>query len=1380
MAISTRINRKLSPIYRYGFEQPYRQSLGRPFIRLLNWYTGFGKTHTAACFALDLFLNEKVIPVFLAPLQSMVTGFAGEVRGHLGTDRFRDDIESAIRSRGASVPIYRLYSREYHSNDRTFFQTVLLLEKWLQGQPLVYAAMEKDLSNGRRGAAGVSTLAGQLAECRNKCNFCLQSDFHSLPPYSDDYEVQKSLYERGAEKVLSMANRITRKIIDMEVRSRYNGVRYRFMREAVVDDMVQRLFPLQAFGERPGIIIGTAAKAKTSLQVLLYDENEGRCKWADYDSLFEFARELNTTGSPLAKLVDPQLKRVRVVTFIDEEEDSYWHLFDQHKSVVNPQGRNDLNEVIGEFHKFLDLKWPFAFEHGSDRELARKVFQYLWAFADISSEVEQIFNHERLKNGASFIAPERAVAILHEVLEDKWPDVSSQFTNEQLSELFNALVMNNDVHNDFHRFRQKAHVLKKVREFVHELPKSGREDEYSVFRRVRDLIFDKKFFLMSRSSYGEMLDQPSQTFFNASSNIMTTDYLSRLELLPETGNQTIRLEFREHSLKKNAFTLLHYLKFVLLIADVLNNSNGVRTINFTKDDQDRYPNLYKFARDVRQLFKSRNHQEGLDGEALATEPVDDDFFFAGTKSVVSLDESHRQAVEYNATRNIALSLSIISLRDTPEEDLRNLLGENNGIYLISATGGLQPASTGAFNQRRLQGMLKDIGGRYFPMTPQEVAIVAAEAQRASCTRRRDVQIVDDSLLQYRFPTSPFLAGLLAAFFGALPSGGVHRYDRISRFKEHEVRGLVASLDRLLSTPRRSALCLCLSMQWARTCLIGLAQSTAFVKQLDHIGHHFVVDPMLLPQYRKAGVSEKIHIVLYAAGQFKKRDTSQIGAVQAADDNGQFSDELLKALDITDKKVLLWTAYRSAARGVNFITRRNGEEVDFEMVYLVNSPFYNRHTQPKARGFHMESFQSLIQVLNDRPGGATMMNRTEFLYEYARHRWAIMRLEHFIDLCRTLFQALGRVERRPDNFIERQEIFLDVEVAKTLELGTRFAPELRERASATQIAVLNRIDEYNRATALFADEEERRRHSFASLRLAEGFKRHTEQLPRRFRSSPEARTMWESMFDERMVTDPKAYIAHLQRCGVPDTYCKALYFRAPSWATLYGANVHMLGKQQRIITDYADGTDSYDWVGLLAPASLLRELPAPFCHLHKFARGFPDKQSDGEYVLVPQPWFVIEIIKGYIAEQVFLHFVQCEFGLDLTSSEETGRFKLLDVLAHPKCADIYQKYDFYIEIDRKVLLGVDIKNWTRLTDHLKKEELEREARLKHRQLNALFPGHTVHALYVNLYGAHKYTYERQPVSGAISFMSMYVQSTLFRQGAWIPNANLTASMLWSGA
>ncbi len=58
------------------------------------------------------------------------------------------------------------------------------------------------------------------------------------------------------------------------------------------------------------------------------------------------------------------------------------------------------------------------------------------------------------------------------------------------------------------------------------------------------------------------------------------------------------------------------------------------------------------------------------------------------------------------------------------------------------------------------------------------------------------------------------------------------------------------------------------------------------------------------------------------------------------------------------------------------------------------------------------------------------------------------------------------------------------------------------------------------------------------------------------------------------------------------------------------------------------------------------------------------------------------------------------------------------------------------IDDRIVVGVDMKNWSRVTDRLNRSELRRAAQEKRARLHELFPGKATHAVYVNLHGAYK--------------------------------------------
>lgn len=1364
--------RSPSDIFRLGFHEPYLRAKDGPFIKLLNWYTGFGKTYTAAGFAVKLRRECDVIPVFIAPLQSIVAGFSGEIGKHL-SEVYADDVEAEVRRQGETIPIHRLYSIEYQLNDRKFFEAALAFGAWVRAHREMFAS-ERDT----RGDPS-SSLDAKLAELTGKAKTCKDSTFWNLSPSDDMFEDTKEAYLKAARRAHDLAERLTKQVIVRDINSRERfAAGPLYLKEPPVAEMVRRLHPLQAFLDDPGIIITTASKAQVQQHVYIYDEEKGSYGWSKFDNLPLFLKELNRDGSTLGRLVSQRPDSARVVTFVDEEEDSYWYLFDQRKSVVNSEGRNDLNLVISEFFTYFDLKWPLAFDGdlGAGLQLASKVYEYLEHFAEVAKAVDDEFVIERKRTGAAFIPDFRRVAILRKALEERSKSVAESFDNGELLLVLQQLHDRNDAHKAFKRFRQKARVLALLRKYIEGVtPK--RRSNYERFRTIQDLVCDKKYFTMSRATYGEVLDQPGQTFFTETASVMATDFLKQVELCPDTGRQTVRLRYYEREVPEHAYTLLHYLELVLFMARVLVKDSGEDAIEFSKDDRDRYRELYRFRNDVRRLFKDKVASEGVQQQTSSDELLTEAFFFDSTKSVVTLEESRRQAEEYNRPADVCLTLTITSLRASPEEDIADALGRSNGIYLMSATGGLVSASTGAFNIPQLRRALEAKDGYFSEMTEAELEVVAADAREKMKVRGRKVVILDDAHPSNGFAVSDGFKGLLDAFKKEIPKKEEYGYAPLNRHKEHELEGLVASLDALLSNSMRSGLVLCQTTQHIKKCLQRLANSSdGFVRQDDMTGDLYTIRPSRLPFYRKNGSKDEIRLVLYSAARFRKKDSTKVGAIEESDDSGQFSEDLESALDVTSRKVLLWSAYGSASRGINFNTLQNGVKRDFELFCLLNDPYYTRHTRPGTRGFSMEMFQGFVQVLRDENEAWAAMSRRELLYQYSRNRWKRLRKEHYIDVTRTVFQALGRGERRPHEPMDEQRIYMSSEAARNIHLGLRHAPELRVRASPAQHSVLDEIDRRNEERALFATEADRREHGINSLALAVDFRGVTSELPKRFRSDESARSTWTAIFDSLMFSDPQKYLAKLERHGVPTAFVQGCYLEVSAHADLYTKEKSMAGVSELVITDSFDGTDKYEWASMVAPASLVVNLSSETRTLLRKARGVEFENEQGRRRLVPQPWFVTEIMKGYIAELELEAYIKMQFGVakqELAGFGD-GALRYLALENHPLVAALYQLYDYYLEVGQDVLIAVDVKNWARSTDHMKREELQHEAEIKHERLSALLPDRTIHAVYVNLYGAHKLTI-KGPMKGSIRFMSLYVQKTNSQDG-WMPNDNLAAALL----
>jgi hypothetical protein len=138
--------------------------------------------------------------------------------------------------------------------------------------------------------------------------------------------------------------------------------------------------------------------------------------------------------------------------------------------------------------------------------------------------------------------------------------------------------------------------------------------------------------------------------------------------------------------------------------------------------------------------------------------------------------------------------------------------------------------------------------------------------------------------------------------------------------------LVASLDKLITGNKRSALALCQTMRHMKTILLSLCNADdGFVRKMGCSDNLFEINPAALRYNygRSDGVtcSTKIVLILYEAGAFRKK-TRKINESEDDQESGEFADELHQALNTTDHKVLLWSAYKSASRGINFLLRHH--------------------------------------------------------------------------------------------------------------------------------------------------------------------------------------------------------------------------------------------------------------------------------------------------------------------------------------------------------------------------------------------------------------------------------------------------------------------------
>ena len=993
----------------------------------------------------------------------------------------------------------------------------------------------------------------------------------------------------------------------------------------------------------------------------------------------------------------------------------------------------------------------------------------------------------------------RRQQIFIEQFRRSYPEHSPRWSDGELVAVYRNLIEEGgDAHADFARLRQKGAVMSQFREFLStELP-DAMGTPFDRYRHVMSLVGDKKYFLMDRISYGEVLDQPHQTFFSESGAVMSTDFLRCVELIPATGRQVVRLHFHEETPREGAFTLEHYLRLVLFIARVL--TEGKHGAGMSKEDRTKYPKLAHFKDEASALFKPRDAAHAIDEMLDSDKLLDEPFFFGILKSVVTLEESFLQAEEYRRDADICLTVTITSLNRTPEDDVARALGQSNGVYLLSATGAIKGSSSGAYNMRELERIVVGKGGLHLPMSDEETAVVKNQTRELAMLRSRRVMIFDDHSIRDSAETSEGFRGLVAMFEEQLKDAE-DEYESIPNiYKLQEIAGLLVTLDRLLATPARSGLALCQTTKRMRVALTNLAKmgrrsgmhGESFVTAVDHIGGNiYQIDPRFLPTYKVHGQKDKITLVLYEAGRFRKTSTEKVGFDADGEDAGQFNDELNRALDLSaGGKILLWSAFGSAARGVNFLTLDQGVQRDFEVFAIVNDPFFTKHTRTGLRGFIMQTFQSYAQVIFDTDDAWRSSSLRDFMSGYARRRWPTLQREHFIDITRTLFQAIGRGERRAKIAMERpQEILLSAGAARSLTLGIRHAPELVERASAAQQFVLEALQGYNAGQQLFASEEVRRHHERESVVRSVGFREYSKLIPSRMRRDPAAIRLWKKLFDPIMFSRPEEYIQRLQAAGVHKDFWGAAFLKVPQRSALYLKTVVANGHQIKVITDAGDGQEAYEWAAMLAPQGMFNMMSAATRSFIRALRpGAPcEPDADGRLMrLVPQPWFLIEVMKGYLGEQEFESFMKDHVqgsmapADDMFAADPVLKLMRTEDLTEDGEAKLFQLFDYYFDEQRSDgkqagLVAVDVKHWTQRSDQMLGAEMRETAETKFARLRAIYPDRHLRVVYVNLEGNQKVT-GAELHNGEMRFASLFVRTEARGFKPWEINTRLAEMMI----
>ena len=1344
-------------------------SKNKCFVKHVNLFTGFGKTHQSASFAIDTLRSfGDVYSIFLVPTQAIAAGVQEslEQQPRDWSDQYALALEEAADRAGLKIPIYRIYSMEYLRKQADFHSALISFGEYLRSNPQILQAI-KGLEKKPEARSPLDHVTKMMKDAKG----CLNSPVMVAAQDVDTTDENEHWFDIMGKSAYSEADWLMKKLVQLRMKKDKTVIDAKCFSRPHIAGLFRKILPVQAFVDEPGIIVTTASKAMTQVSAC-FALDEGKIVSQDYVNLPAFVKAASNPDSHLGSAIKRNKDAAQFLIFIDEEEESYWYKFDSHLSQVNKEGDNDLNEVLSQFLKLNDINLHDGFGAYGDKKLAQKIYRDIKSIAAVSLEFTDALTKKNSGIPPDDIRADRLRAEYTSVAQGVAETLISDYSNAEIDCII-KYILSQDAHASFAAFKRKASVIEALKPYISTLPGSRKDTDADKLAGLFRLIMNKKYFTMNRVMYGEVLDQPMHTFFSDNLSVMSTDFLKRMRITPATSGQTLALTYEDGPVDQKSFTLYHYVQLLLVVSRLLADEKFGGGV-VPKSESTRYRDLMNFKVALRKTYKASIIESGLAQLTFDDQLVDDSFVYESLKSVISLRESFRQNLEYNAGRDIALTVSLSALKKTPEDDIDQYLGTRNGVYLMSATGGLNSASSGAFNMQQLRKLVADRDGFFFEMSDEELKLVQARREYLAPKRERHVSIFETLKPEAMAAGGNNYSFLSKRMLQKVQDGAsratVSKLKNI--YKVAELNTIIAALDLISKSDITSAMVLTQSLAMIKPALKAMALSDdKLIEMIDVEGDVYLFHQSRLQWNEHLTDKRPVRIVLYKANRFATKAKDSL-VIEDANENGQFSPELHQALDTKDAKVCLISAYKSASRGLNFqITTEKGQQ-DFEMLVLANDPYYTRHTRTNSAGFSMESFQSFCQVRKDTEGDSHAgITQSELLYLYQRHGWKSLEPEHYIEILRIIMQSLGRVERRPELAPAKQYIYIANDAAHQINLGLRHAQELPKRASLTQLAVFKALDDYLISQSLFGSPDELRKHHKDSKRLVSGFRRLTKENSREFRDpSSDSRRIWENRFDERMFTDPVAYVQHIAASEMPEPkYAGACFFGRRPFTAMFVTNIdehsqplEVHGQPYEMITDHQHGTSVYDPSSRIVNHGLLASMSKRSQQLMQ-AFGKAIAANDQPYTLVPQPWFAMDIMKGFIAEIEFEELIRWHFSVKRKSKrQQDSSMSYLEPMGHAFESDLYQLFDYYLEIGADSLVAVDIKNWAPMTDRYQSDQLLSRAEEKLLKLKALFPGKKIRALYINLQGVEKISIPPRR-QGDIQFFSMYVRNgTMVKQ------------------
>lgn len=1268
---------------------------GRPYVKGVYEPTGSGKTYAAARLVVDAFTADTpTIPVFIAPIKRLVEDFSGAVAAVL-KERNRSDVH-----------VYRLYARADFENDESVLSEAIPFcveaKKSLRDvdslcDPFSGSGGFNDTEGTRKKKSPAEwvTLTKNAIDQYRRCR-----EWARVSP------LDPTLAEQMAEamrRIWSGLYALCSEIVRKEVLGDY---RHGLFKNQALRPILLKVMPLNLFAHEPGIIIATASKfASQAREVRQKISKIGKASatFHAYDNFFEWVSE----------------RQERFLLLIDEEEETYSFLLrSQKKDLTNRDV--DLHRVVYAFFHHFDLGSLANYADAEGESFARRLFA-------VTGEVVS-----QLKNIRS--ALEGAISVDEQI--DRLRSISSLsgFDTAQLRILVRDYFGKNDIQNDFAKLKQKLQILEAIKRFIKEVhrpwPNEDANEEYfDVYRRLERVFQDKKQILAGRKTIRDLSNDLEYLFFNERLEIFDHAVLDRVRVMPAIAHRNLELvtvdELSQESVSRQveSFSLGEFLRFVMLMTRILLKTPieipvDSRSLRIS-DNQ--WSVLYRYRRKIGNW--GIKPEDLPDETSSANDPsLTPELVFQQSKFALSIVEDLGRREEYSADLRV-MAIAATVLKRTPEDLLTTFLRAGTGIsdeksnqgnlvYLMSATGGMG-GCWGSNNLRYLSQQLGETGTGIIGATNSEMEFMSAFRKHRASLRDITVTDFDSENHVARIQPGALYTPLEREFLKELLAPDANGYVERNPHKLNEIRHLAALLSRLACGTERSAMAFTQTVGKFKEILNRLAMRGMGVEADKEIRGLYTFDPGAF-----GSQGEPIRIITYTANFGKDAPRIVDGEVRELTEADGVDDEadesvLSALLDERAQKILFLSSFRSASRGLNLTLKFDAPSgvvgtKDFDILMVAMSPHYDGlYRVPDETLIHMEKLQAMLQHL--------YLKNTLITYRYrdlpqaiADGREEAFRPEYFRKIGREIIQTIGRIER-VEGAPASQHLLLNKDVVIELAQFYKIESDFSARLSSGNHAVFRHIEAFMQRTRMFPSEQEWESYVRDEVIRADAFLRASASIYRGFGSSAK-REAWERIRNPLMFTDPAGYLKSLELCpeGLPpktwsafvdyvfvprtkkDFYLvgagKAVSAMLYAEDTLGEAVVESASGRLATLPLIADlhHTDGgrFEPAERLVPAGL-RSTPEFVAAIKKAAINMDS--LFGEWL--PRPQFFMDYAKGYFAELVFANLIS-----------ERPRVKTIDAASHPKAAEIFERFDVFIE-GHSHILAIDMKNWGRRADRM---------------------------------------------------------------------------------